>query len=444
VVERVRAPLAGLVDELRAERDQLALQLAESVSERNKLVARHAKLTNQHDELVSRYADLVCQLDRQTAEHDKLADQLGELASREGPELVLETANVTSTRVATILTNLQTDRARRLRSLFSNDGYLSPSVTIRRLSNSILDTSTGLVVLQDGRLEEFACNVASYYIDTTRDGLSESVRKSLTDVVTSDVIHVFHRSCGAYGHFVLDGLCALALLIDTIRDRNLKILIPNFLPKWATDALAGIGFHEECLVRVAGTVICEKMLLPSTLSSSNSFFPRRELIYNLKKLTGISNTVAASRRIYLTREDAHSPRFVKNDAAVEAAFLAAGFDIVRPAKMGFREQIELFASAAVIAGNHGSAFTNMVFANPGAQIIDLMPEHWVGYWGEAGKPERWLFNLSAACDHNYSVILSSSSMEGEPYLQNSPQELPKIETEVDIDLLRVVLSRLPV
>lgn len=42
--------------------------------------------------------------------------------------------------------------------------------------------------------------------------------------------------------------------------------------------------------------------------------------------------------------------------------------------LSVREQIELFAQARVIIGAHGSGLANMVFAAPGTQVLELMPQ----------------------------------------------------------------------
>lgn len=341
-----------------------------------------------------------------------------------------------------ILANLGTEREYRLRSLFEQDGYQTRDIAVSHLSNCVLDTSTGLVVRNDGSLAEAARHIASYFTDTTVDDLPGRIWKAARTDIRDEIIHVFHRSCGAYGHFVLDGLCALALLSDQVRRERLKILIPEFLPRWAVMALADIGFDESWIVRAHGTVRLRHLALPSTVTGTNCFLPSPTAIRRLRELVNAPSKAGGARRIYLSREGAYSPRTAKNEADVVAVFSDEGFEIVDPASLRFHEQINLFASAQVVAGNHGSAFANMVFAPPGAQIIDLMPEHWVGYWGDSGTPERWLLNLTAACDHSYCLILSPSSMEGEPYLPNVSTTLAKIEAETDLDAVRQAIASL--
>jgi hypothetical protein len=58
----------------------------------------------------------------------------------------------------------------------------------------------------------------------------------------------------------------------------------------------------------------------------------------------------------------------------EIAEMAAhhGFEIVRCEELPLAEQVRLFSEAQVIAGPHGSGFTNMVFAPPNTRIIEMI------------------------------------------------------------------------
>lgn len=356
-------------------------------------------------------------------------------------QVVSNVFEVMPTRKVRLFASFSSPKEVRLRSLFEVGAYQAPAVSIRNLTDCVIDTSNGLVVLEDGSLDETCRHVASYYTDTTREGLAKSVRVSANDVIEDDVIHVFHRSCGAYGHFILDGLCAVAVLRDIIHSHRLKILVPAVFPSWVTEILASVGFGSTRIVKAKGVTRCRSLTTSTMLMGGNCFLPNPDAIAKLRMLVG-SPTVPPSRRVYLTREGAYSPRFVKNEADIQAVFRQAGFEIISPTSMGFRKQVELFASAKVIAGNHGSALANMVFASPGAQVIDLMPEDWIGYWGDSGTPERWLLNLTGACGHDYSLVLSRSKMVGDPLVPNGSTTLPRIDTTIDSDSVRAALSLL--
>jgi hypothetical protein len=80
-----------------------------------------------------------------------------------------------------------------------------------------------------------------------------------------------------------------------------------------------------------------------------------------------------TRRLYLSRDDAKKRRIL-NESAFEPALTRNGFETVLPGTMALEEQVPLFSQASVICGAHGAGLTNMLFAPPGAHIIEILPD----------------------------------------------------------------------
>ena len=59
------------------------------------------------------------------------------------------------------------------------------------------------------------------------------------------------------------------------------------------------------------------------------------------------------------------------------------------------EQIELYRDANVLVGPHGSAFTNMVWAQPGARIVEMIPSTFDVAYHE---------HLAASLGHHHTKI----------------------------------------
>ena len=78
------------------------------------------------------------------------------------------------------------------------------------------------------------------------------------------------------------------------------------------------------------------------------------------------------RRIYVARSDAKKRRLL-NEEAVLPVLERHGFEIVAPGTLSFRDQAALFAQAEIIAGPHGAGLTNILFAPPGADVIEISP-----------------------------------------------------------------------
>jgi len=73
-----------------------------------------------------------------------------------------------------------------------------------------------------------------------------------------------------------------------------------------------------------------------------------------------------TRRIYVARRQG---RNVTNGEEVEAVLRGLDFEVVDTAGMSFIEQVRLFASAAVLVGAVGAAFSNLVFCDPRCKVI---------------------------------------------------------------------------
>ena len=102
------------------------------------------------------------------------------------------------------------------------------------------------------------------------------------------------------------------------------------------------------------------------------------------------------RRIYVTRGASTNNRSVRNESAVLDTLGERGFENVDPGSMSVVDQIRTFAEAAVIVAPHGAALVNLVFASPGARVIELfptgslLPDFWRLASGVPGLEYRYL------------------------------------------------------
>ncbi|MEM1276434.1 MAG: glycosyltransferase family 61 protein [Pseudomonadota bacterium] len=80
--------------------------------------------------------------------------------------------------------------------------------------------------------------------------------------------------------------------------------------------------------------------------------------------------------LYLSRGGAKL-RQPRNQAAMEAALAARGFETFVATDDNHPEQIARFASAEVIVSVHGAGLTNLLFARPGTIVIEIFPSNFV-------------------------------------------------------------------
>ena len=182
--------------------------------------------------------------------------------------------------------------------------------------------------------------------------------------------------CSSYTHWLIDYLPRLALCPDA----ELPLLTNGPLGSHQRAALELLGVDEARLVALDYPAAYEVRQLhyPSLASSCivppHSFRP--ELIDWLRQAFAqcFAPGGKAARRLFISRAGAankHGLRLINHDE-IAAAAERLGFEIVAPETLSFAEQIAMFSGAGVIAGAHGSGFANMVFAPPGAAIIELI------------------------------------------------------------------------
>ena len=76
------------------------------------------------------------------------------------------------------------------------------------------------------------------------------------------------------------------------------------------------------------------------------------------------------KRIYVSRRHARGRKIV-NEPDIVPALVRHGYEIVCTERMTFSEQVALFASAGEVISMHGAGMSNIVFAPPGAKILEL-------------------------------------------------------------------------
>ena len=74
-------------------------------------------------------------------------------------------------------------------------------------------------------------------------------------------------------------------------------------------------------------------------------------------------------KIYVSRRN--SPRSLPGEAQLEDILRTHGFFVANLENMPWAEQIALFQGARLVAGPHGAGLSNLVFTNPGANVIEL-------------------------------------------------------------------------
>jgi hypothetical protein len=123
------------------------------------------------------------------------------------------------------------------------------------------------------------------------------------------------------------------------------------------------------------------------------------------------------KRIYIERGNAASRRIVNEEELI--AFLRRfGFVPVRMDGKSVAEQARYFGYAEAIVGFHGAALTNLVFARPGAQLIEIFPED---------LQESSFFTAASYSQMDYSYFVGKKQRP-----KRSPRDTSHLNTFVSV------------
>lgn len=203
-----------------------------------------------------------------------------------------------------------------------------------------------------------------------------------------------------YAHWLMDSLPRLAAIdFDPGTD---PVLLPH----------AAKAFHSGSL-DVLGISGCEEIPAPCVSvdelrfvrAATRTGYPRAEFLESLRlRFRERLPVMTKPKRIYVSR--ALATRRVVNEEEIFASFAAAGFERVHCEELTFREQWELFGQAEIVAGPHGAGIYNLLFACPGAKVIEIFhPHRWdsaaarisslldFDHWHLFGEPAGGTFDM---------------------------------------------------
>jgi len=105
---------------------------------------------------------------------------------------------------------------------------------------------------------------------------------------------------------------------------------------------------------------------------------------------------AYPRGLYVTRGSTpHTRRYVE-EPDLWPRLEERGFARLDPGTVSVQEQIDHFAAADTIVAPHGAALANLVFARPGARLLELFAPDYV-------NPCYWAIAVAAGVDYRYLV-----------------------------------------
>ena len=199
-----------------------------------------------------------------------------------------------------------------------------------------------------------------------------------------------------YYHWLIECLPQLARLSEIGGSPPITLLMPQSMPIVWEDSLACCLPVGMAVQRATGWVRPEHFVLVSQghpgwaawLAASERDYMRSKVFERY----GLDAGRQPTRRIFVSRSRAAMRRLVNEDEASQV-LARFGFETVHLEGLSFEQQVRLFHSAEFIAGTHGAAFANLLFAGH-AQVLELFAR-------DAFKPLYFFLARSLGLGHEF-------------------------------------------
>ncbi len=278
-----------------------------------------------------------------------------------------------------LASKMESHRDIELQSWLPRDATTEPIITTHK---EVVYYSEAYVYQADGTLESaLAMEKPS---ETSLQKSTENIVSSLN--LHSDQ-HVFaiavNRWANNYYHWVAQGMASWALLLDHQKkrkeERRLVLLAPHIFKSFQFQWLTVLGGDYITLPRKYA------ITTGSCLATSSSHLnPCHSSVQQLRK-SALSSLKAWLRnspesvlsglpvkieRIFLSR-GVKGARAIHNELELAERLESIGFTIIHAEKYSVLQQIYIFSRASTIVGFHGAGLTNLIFADPSCELIEL-------------------------------------------------------------------------
>lgn len=210
--------------------------------------------------------------------------------------------------------------------------------------------------------------------------------------IDKDVLFIgVFNSC--WGHCITDSLKHLWFVMKKMPDEYqflpkvyCTLAVGEQLPRNLIEMLTLLGIDLQSAIRVDNSTKFRSVVVPDecffTLEKPEPEIrcatpEYSDLVDYLIKAAGVCDTVSDSRKIYLSTSSFKPWDY--GSSSLNRSFLAAGFEVVHPEKLGFAEMLRLLGEASVFASTEGSCAHNSVFLRKGTKVLILRKSHEI-YW----------------------------------------------------------------
>ena len=265
--------------------------------------------------------------------------------------------------------------------------------------------------------------------DWTIDSFYKDIWKPDTraskDVPTIVALFSQHQDGIQYGGY-FDYVFHIAAKLCRIKDAfpgkdfsNLFISYPIFKTSYETEFLTLLDIDINHVIDSR-----ENQLISSHIITGNSahWYPNIHDISSLKQhiLKKVQLVKTTAKRIYISRA---CRRRIVNENELIALLKKFDFTIIEDKLRSITEQISIYYNASFIIGPHGASFSNVIWCQPGAHLMELFSPNYA--------PDFFLY-LATAMNMTYSAYFEGTVDPAVSYTEGLVEDIyvsiPKLES----------------
>jgi hypothetical protein len=281
-----------------------------------------------------------------------------------------------------------------------------PAARCSRVPDGVVAGRVGAVLTPDGGWLVESVGAASRawpelaLDDDRRIQLADPVRES--DEAVATVVCERRREwwTANYGHWTLDVLTRVAMLLRAGAPDDVKVLVPEPVLPFQRATLVGLGIAEDRILPWDGRPTRFRTVYVPTARPTPPFvFPAGvELLRELGR--GASNALPG-RRLFISRRKLGRSTRIENEYELLGVAKELDFVEMKPETLAYSKQLRRFAEAEIVVGAHGSGLTNAVFMARGTGLCELAPSR----LSAAKVPNFW--DLAACGGQRYGLCVAS-------------------------------------
>lgn len=239
---------------------------------------------------------------------------------------------------------------------------------VAMLPNARIYGPNGVVITDDDRV--LTETQGSFLGTPTQHPVFEKTKLPGVSHVPGRLAVVGYNYAHGYYHWMLEILPRFELLRRSGIPYD-RVYMSPLLTDFQRNSLAVLQFDQRQAIWATERthIKADEVLLPSLPGGHPGYIPRWVCDY-LRNHFLPRETIAQDQLLIISRRKA-ARRRILNEELLNKALFPLGFREVILEEHTIQEQARLFASAHTIIATHGAALTNLVFASPGAQVIEL-------------------------------------------------------------------------